>query len=307
MKMLHNTDLWLRSGPLVTVVTPVRNRKNLTLRFLEAMSLQDYKPLEIVLVDSNSTDGTKNAIQSHFPDVVILPATDNHFWAGATNIGIRYALSRGSEWILTINDDAFFDHHLVSSLVSLACHKKCLVLGSQINLLADPETIWARGTSIKWGTPYFLSLCAHGTTESAENTRKGAACILPVDTLPGNGVLIHSNVFRCVGLYNDKLLPHYHADSEFVLRVNAAGIQPWVTPTVRIYNDFKPEQKLLAQHGLRGALKALFSKKSYLYLPALVYIFWKYCPSQQKQKTLRCLIKRLLNKFHSQDAYLSNH
>ena len=282
------------SAPSVTAVVPVRNRCDITLRCLDALARQTYTSLRVVVVDSHSTDDTVLSVRSAFPEVRVLHATDRDFWAGATNIGVRHALDSGSDWILTINDDALIEADYVERLMQIACRFGCLILGSQINYLEDPRRIWALGTFTDWGTAEMLRLGLHDEHSGDFVNNFDQDEIVQVDALAGNGVLLHHSVFRRIGIYNASMLPHYHADSELVMRAVAAGISAWVTPRVVVLNDFSPNQKRLPLSTFSGLVWSLGSMKSHLYLPALLYIFCRYCPFRLKISTAISLLRRFL-------------
>lgn len=276
----------------ITAIVPARNRRAVTLRCLDRLACQSYQLLKVIVVDSNSSDGTADAIRQAYPSVSVLSASDRDFWSGATNIGLRHAIEGGSEWILTINDDAVIETNYIERLMAIANRNGCLILGSQINHLSKPELIWALGTFTSWGSAELLRLGFHGVLNSELDVDLQISDIIPVDALPGNGVLVHNSVYRMMGLYNNVVLPHYHADSEFIMRAMAHGLQPWVTPRVILLNDFAPEQKRLHLSSLRGLAWSLFHPKSYLYLPALLYIWIRYCPASKKLPTAISLIQR---------------
>jgi GT2 family glycosyltransferase len=286
------------SHPRVTAVVPVRNRRAISLRFLEQIGRQTYPNLRVVVVDSNSSDGTVEAIREAFPRVQLLVAGDDDYWTGATNRGVRQALASGSEWLLTINDDALIADDHVERLVAIALRHGCPILGSQINVLDDPERIWCLGTFTEWGSDNLLRLGHHGLRNSERGPELMGHEVLPVDALAGNGVLIHHSVFRRIGLYNAVWLPHYHADSELVMRAVSRGISAWVTPQLILLNDFKAEQKSLPLRNVRGMLWSLWHPKSYLYAPALIYLIMANCPNRSKPRTLVALMRRFLGMRH---------
>ena len=49
--------------PLVSVIVPVKDRRNLLLRCLDSIKRQTYRPLEVLVVDNGSSDGTPEAVQ----------------------------------------------------------------------------------------------------------------------------------------------------------------------------------------------------------------------------------------------------
>ena len=280
--------------PLVTAVVPTRNRRETTLRFLDAMASQTHGALRVVVVDANSSDGTVAAIRRQHPKVTVVAADDRDFWAGATNRGVRRALAAGTDYVLTINDDAVVPADYVERMVALAQRHGCSILGNRIDLLAEPGLIWALGTRTDWGTDRFLRLSHHDELASQLDPALAAAEVLPAEAMPGNGVLIRREVFGRVGLYDARWLPHYHADSEWVMRAVRRGVEARVTPGVVVLNDFGDEQKRLPLASLRGLVFTFFHPKSHLYLPAVVAILWRHCPPAQRWPTLRALAGRFL-------------
>ncbi|WOD40416.1 glycosyltransferase family 2 protein [Nodosilinea sp. E11] len=279
-------------SPKVALVVPTHNRKAKTLRFLTQIADQTYGALQVIVVDAGSRDGTPEAVNQQFPLTVVLPVNAQNFWAGATNAGVSYALKAGCDYVLTINDDAVVQPDHVERLVNLAEHLRIRILGNQINYLADRDRIWSLGTYTAWGTQDFLRLAHSDASQRDLAPEVAEATVITVDALPGNGVLIHHSVYRQIGLYNAIFLPHYHADSELVMRAVGQGISAYVTPQVVLYNDFSAAQKQLSLGSVRGLAYALGHKKSHLYLPALLYIFCRYCPLRQKGRTLKALGQR---------------
>ncbi|KEF41071.1 MAG: hypothetical protein ER33_13430 [Cyanobium sp. CACIAM 14] len=280
--------------PMVTAVVPTRNRRELTLRFLARMAAQTHPALRLVVVDANSSDGTVAAIRRQHPQVTVLEAGDREFWAGATNRGVRQALAAGTDYVLTINDDAIVAADYVARMVALArCHG-CAILGSRIDLLAEPGRIWALGTRTEWGTERFLRLAHHDQLESELEPAVAGAEVLEAEAMPGNGVLIRADVFRRVGLYDAFWLPHYHADSEWVMRAVRRGLTARVTPRVVLFNDFHDDQKRLPLDSAGGLLFTFLHPKSHLYLPAVAAILWRHCPPRRRWSTLQALGRRFL-------------
>lgn len=270
-------------APLVTVVVPTRNRRDLTLRFLAALGQQSYSQLQTVVVDSSSSDGTPDAVRTNFPQVQVLEVGDHNYWAGATNYGVRYALSQKTDYVFTINDDSVIAACHIARLVNLAeCHQ-INILGNRIDYLSEPGRIWSLGTQINWNRPKMITLRYQDHLAKTLPPEISQADILPVDTLPGNGVLIHRRVFEAVGLYNARLLPHYHADSELILRARQAKFLAYIAPNIVLLNDFSKAQKHIHINSLQGLYRAFCQPKSHLFLPPLIYLFFRYCWAPFKQ------------------------
>ena len=65
--------------------------------------------VNIVAIDNASTDGTPDYIAEHFPYVHLIRSNDNLGFAKANNIGIKYAIDNGADYILLLNQDAWLN------------------------------------------------------------------------------------------------------------------------------------------------------------------------------------------------------
>jgi len=59
-------------------------------------------PLEILLTDNGSTDGSVEFVKSHFPSVIILENKENLGYAEGNNRGIGIAQGK---YVVTLNND----------------------------------------------------------------------------------------------------------------------------------------------------------------------------------------------------------
>jgi GT2 family glycosyltransferase len=234
-------------------------------------------------------------VEREFPQVTIVRVSDHEFWTGATNAGIKLALADNVDFMLTINDDAVVDIDHVAKLVNLAQKHQLLILGNRIDYLEPKNKVWSLGTYSQWGTDRILSIAYNNADLPSIPTDILDREVIAVDALPGNGVLIHRSVFDRVGLYNAKFCPHYHGDSELIMRAQAAGISAWIAPQIVLANDFNEIQKQIPFAGLAGLKYTFFHPKSHLFALPIFYLIWRYCPRSQKLATLLALIKRYRN------------
>jgi glycosyltransferase involved in cell wall biosynthesis len=129
--------------PLVSVIIPTFNRKDLLLRAVRSVVQQSYRPLEVVVVDDCSTDGTVEALaeQDFTIPVRILRLPINLGPAGARNKGILAAVGK---YIAFLDSD---DHWLPTKLerqVAAAerhAESESLVIYAQAEIRRRHETI----------------------------------------------------------------------------------------------------------------------------------------------------------------------
>lgn len=90
---------------LVSFVVVTYNRKDDLSETLSLLRAQTYRPIEIIVVDNNSSDGTELLFKGEFnaPFIRYIRLTKNRGVAGGRNVGIQQA--RG-EIIIFLDDDA---------------------------------------------------------------------------------------------------------------------------------------------------------------------------------------------------------
>lgn len=102
-------------NPLVSLVIVNWNRCDCVLECLDSIKGQDYSPIEVIIVDNHSTDGSVEMITSNFPEFHLIQLPDSAYGAcEAFNIG--FANSSG-EFIGIIDNDVTLPHDWVRNLV----------------------------------------------------------------------------------------------------------------------------------------------------------------------------------------------
>lgn len=277
----------------VGAVIPVRNRWRKTRRFLDIFDKQTYEALHVYIVDSNSSDSTWDELAFVQSDkLTVIRASDDDYWAGATNKGVNRALEDGCDYVLTINDDCVPGDDLVRQLVEVSLASGGKIVGSRINYLHDPAQVWSVGAFNAWGTHRLFQLRENDVYEDDLHMRsdftRGYA---KVEMMPGNGVLVHRSVFERIGLFDDLHCPHYHADSEFILRARkVGGYQAIVAYNAVVYNDVATggaSQHLINRpiSMLQRRLGLFLSRRSERRLLTLVHFLANYCPRDVRVAT----------------------
>lgn len=108
----HSTD---PSCPLVSICIVTRDRKERVVDAVESCFLQSYRPIEVVVVDDASEDGTAGAIEAAYPSVRLLRSERNVGLAGGRNLAM--SLARG-DLIVQIDDDVVLDPTAIATAVS---------------------------------------------------------------------------------------------------------------------------------------------------------------------------------------------
>ncbi|MEM8618734.1 MAG: glycosyltransferase [Actinomycetota bacterium] len=92
----------LRSTPLITVVLPTRNRRELVSAAIASIAAQRYDNWQLIVVDDGSTDGTADLLSALDDERIELVRTEGAGASAARNAGLAAA---SGEWIAFLDDD----------------------------------------------------------------------------------------------------------------------------------------------------------------------------------------------------------
>src|SRR5690554_6805784 len=106
------------SSPLVTVYMPTHNRVDLLQRAVGSVLNQDYKNIELIIVDDNSEDGTSNYLTMLAQSESRLKYFRNDSNLGACSSRNKAIFSAQGEFITGLDDDDYFLSNHISSLLN---------------------------------------------------------------------------------------------------------------------------------------------------------------------------------------------
>lgn len=137
-------------GPLVSVAIPAHNAEATVAEAIESVLAQTYRPIEVIVVDDGSTDGTRDVLQ-RFGGRIRAVHQENQGIAAARNAGLRAA--RGDFIALMDADD-------VCLAERLAVQVACLQAMPQVVLCCSEFSAFNAGgeVSARHGAEYYARL-----------------------------------------------------------------------------------------------------------------------------------------------------
>ncbi len=130
---------------LVSVVITAYNAEKYIGETLRSVFAQTYKPIEIVVADDGSTDGTAHIIKTDFPDVRYI-YQPNAGQPAARNAGIRHA--RGEFIAFVDSDDLWFPQKIARQVERLSQSNAAWCYCDCIHFLETPDHILYRYSAI---------------------------------------------------------------------------------------------------------------------------------------------------------------
>ncbi|MEW5988582.1 MAG: glycosyltransferase family 2 protein [Chloroflexota bacterium] len=207
--------------------------------------------LEVIVVDSGSTDGSPAMIQAEFPWVRLIGRPDNVGFPKGNNLGIREASGRA---ILLLNPDTEVVGDALIHLVEyLNDHPDVGAVGPQL-LNPDGSIQSSRRRFPTLATGFFESTWLEGLAPAAV-LRHYYAQDLPdnetadVDWLVGAGLLVRREVLEQVGRLDEGYFM-YSEELDWCRRIKAAGWRVVYLPTAQVIHHVgkSSDQAVTARH-----------------------------------------------------------
>lgn len=224
--------------PLVSVVIVNWNGRKHLDGCLSSLLDQDYEPLEIVLVDNGSDDGSVAFVSSRFPQVHVIALPQNTGFAAGNNTGIR--ASRG-DIIVLINNDTKALPGLISAFVAAMTRNPRLgAAQAKIRLMRQPDVLDG-GSGSYFTTTGFLKHMGHLDLHSSHTrprtifSAKGACLSLRRRTLAATGLF-------------DPLFFAYFEDADLCWRTWLSGYSVEYVPDAEILHALGSSNQLGGRH-----------------------------------------------------------
>lgn len=248
----------------VFICMPVYNRLSYTLKCIESIKNSVGVQFQIIICDHGSTDNTSKTIQKKFPEIIIVKGSDNLWWTGATNLTIKKAvqLALEEDFIFTLNNDTELLPDTLMILLKMAKKHKKTIIGA-VNVFYDNPLI-IEPSAFKQDFRFRLFPRIHNRIHEWGQSLDENLTMEEVNSLSGKGVLLPVNIFNEIGYYNEQLLPHYHADTEFTTRANQNGYKIYLNYEAKILSH--QEQSgfgtATSDPSIRMFVKSFYSIKS---------------------------------------------
>jgi GT2 family glycosyltransferase len=213
--------------PLVAIITLNWNRRADTLAFLASCAALRYPRLHTIVVDNDSSDGSREAIGAAFPEVEQLHNAANVGFARGMNVGMRRAYESGADYFFLANNDTTLAPDALDLLVAAAETYGAGLVAPAIYYQDAPRTIWWLGGRLR---PLLLEIRRYKRPPA-----RHASQPFDVDFITGCGMLISRATFERVGMFDERFFMYYE-DSDYCLRAYRIGVKVLVEPRATMYH-----------------------------------------------------------------------
>lgn len=217
---------------------------------LDSVHTQTYKPLEAIVIDDASTDGSADIVEASYPEMHLVRLPENRGFAHAANVGMQAA--RG-ETIALLNNDAVADPHWIEELVgALRRHPSAGSAASKVLLFDPPGRLNSAGDVFRRsGVPD-----NRGAWEVDRGQYDEEAEVFGAS---GAALAYRRAMLSDIGLYDERLFM-YCEDVDLAFRAQIAGYRCVYTPTAIVHH------RLGAAGG--GTLASYYCGRNFMWLLA---------------------------------------
>ena len=241
-------------------------------RSLDRSTFQDF---QTIIVDNESDLASEEKLRGHCPNAVVIPVAQNLGFAGANNIGIRFAIESGSKLVLLLNNDTVVHKELLEELVETAEEDKSTgVVGGKIFYFDKPDTLWFAGGRLNIHK-------ALGTHEGIGIKDDGSFNLMKEsDYMTGCCLLTKREVVEKIGLLDTRFFL-YLEDADFCVRAKDAGYNIIYQPKAIVYHKVSSstqwDSPVYIYFSLRNKILFLRKHSSFSlwarYSPYLMYFY----------------------------------
>lgn len=180
---------------------------------------------QIIVVDNASSDDTVAYIKKNFPQIYVIESKANLGFAKANNIGIKYALDHGADYVFLLNQDAWVEENTLAELIHTFEDNHCVGIASPIHLNGSYSAIDQRFCDCLPNN--FISDLYLQTTKK----------YYPTEFVNAAAWLISASCIRKIGGFDTSLFIHCGEDNNYCQRLQYHHLQLIINTHCTICHD----------------------------------------------------------------------
>jgi GT2 family glycosyltransferase len=207
------------TAPRVVVLVLTWNRVDELVPCLESFACLKYPNYDVVVMDNGSEDETVPTVKRDFPWAKLIENGKNLGFCKANNVGMKYAVEQGYDYIMLLNSDTKVLPNLLQELVDvLESDKKIGIVGAKNILMENTDYTWGKYGVVTWG-PMLVKTVGRFAPDARRNDPP-----LDVDWVIMNGCMLRREAVEKVGLLDEDFW-QCNEDVDWSYRARKAGFR----------------------------------------------------------------------------------
>jgi GT2 family glycosyltransferase/glycosyltransferase involved in cell wall biosynthesis len=222
------------TAPRVSAVVVSHNTRDDLLRCLAALATRVRLPLEVIVVDNASADGSAAAVRRDHPEVRVLESPENLGFARANNLGLREARA---PHVLILNSDAEVARGAVETMAALLEARSDVGIVAPRTLNEDGSVQVSFGEALTPLAEWRQQRLVRGVRARRRGALLEAARRASMEHEPAwvsaSCLLARREVLDAVGGFDEAFFL-YEEDVDLCVRVRRAGYKVVFTPAAEV-------------------------------------------------------------------------
>lgn len=235
---------------------------------LDSLIDQEYSNHRIVVVINDNRYQKASDLREEYPRCKFILTDENLGFSRGFNVGIRFALNNGADYVSILNNDVVLESDFVKNSVrAFSEHDNVGMIGGKIykHDAGRTNTLWAAGGQMSWlrtkGVPRGFDEHDDGQYDEVDE----------VGFVPGAQLFVKRSVFEDVGL-----LPEAYflggEEWEFSLRIRRAGYRILYVPDVVLWHKVgHSAERGYSRYYNYYRNKLLFTRRN---IPLTIWVLW---------------------------------
>jgi len=214
----------------VTVIIPCFNRESFIRETIDSVLNQTYEPVEIIVIDDGSTDGSRDVLESYKDKIILLehPGRVNRGQSAAINLGLDQS---SGEYIAILDSDDLFDKDKIKRQVEI------------LDNMPDIGVVYCNGFFINEKNDILYKILPDNHNESNKPERMLLECHF---NIPSNS-LVRKSIYDKIGNYDETM--RSAQDHDMGIRIMEVTKAFFINETLWYYRRHCDSQS--SRHALR--------------------------------------------------------
>lgn len=213
----------MRSPKIIVIIVSYNGGKWIY-ECIRSIINNSYDHYQIVVVDNASQDATVSIIRENFREIILLNQKRNLGFGRGANVGIQYAMSQKTDYILLLNQDIKLEDHCIEDMITVCEQNRKIGIASPLQMNYTGSQI----------DPHFKRLynLKSDMRDANEVVYKDS---FEVDTVIGASMLFRAAVIEIIGGF-DPIFFLYHEEGDLCRRAKYHGFQIHIIPKAVVYH-----------------------------------------------------------------------
>lgn len=201
-----------------------------TIECIHSLEKVKYKYHKIIIIDNASTDNSVSELSRQFPNYTLIKNKSNLGFAEGNNIGIRYALDSGADYVFLLNNDTTVAPDVIDNLVAYAKKNPGAgLLNPKIYFYNDPNRIWSAGGYWDKKAKCFEQFGENELDEGQYDSVK------PIEFAIGCALFISRHAIERVGLLDKEYFLNYE-EIDYCFRIKKNRLNIIYAPKAKVWH-----------------------------------------------------------------------